>query len=159
MKFVIKIFTVLGTVLMMSGCASYVEPPSSPQTATIQGSVQSKSLVTWNSTDITSIDGKSLGMKWSQSSKFNISPGKHKIIVNASFNRGFGSGGPYYALIQIPFIAKPGTHYIAKSSPKGIKIRAWIENMINNKRISVIRSQNYQVAPRESMSVVTIVKK
>lgn len=154
MQFIVKVFIMAIATISLGGCATYVEPSSSQGVATIQGSSHRESLMSWDVTDITFIDDKSLGYRWSESSKFNILPGEHEITVNAAFNRGLCCGGPYYAIIQIPFVAKPNTHYMVNSSPRGTEIRSWVEDTKNCQRVSIIKSKPYQIAPKESAPII-----
>lgn len=145
MKSIIKVFT-FSCIVLLAGCATYVEPPFGPHVSTIAGSMNRKTVYTWNSAEVLEIDGKTLGMKMSISSKFNILPGRHWIRVHAEFNNGFGYL-PKESDFRIRFLVKPDINYVARSSASSKKIEAWVENSVTKEKVSDVKSADFHAAP------------
>ncbi len=145
----------VGTLILMAfsitACMKNYSTPrkslSGPALATIAGTITKEYFMVTSLTEITSIDGRRVSNVFGKTKSIQtLKPGKHKLIVDAAFTRGFASA-PMYALIQLPVRVKSGRHYKLKSKLVGKKIYAWLANK-HGKRVSPMRAGVYHIVPK-----------
>lgn len=144
-----RVLLITTLLLSLTGCASindYHEPQAGAA-ATVSGSSTRNGLFDWNSTTVTAIDNKNVGMVWSESSKIKVTPGTHRFTVYTQFNQTFGGGGPFNGFVDVSATVRPNQYYRFVTKVDGASIKAWAVDA-NGRVSSSIGSNHYEVAPR-----------
>ena len=81
--------------------------------ATITGSGVKTGLVNWEQYVVLAIDGDEISYFFHDPLTYEvpISPGKHSVLVRAAFNRTWGGGGPYEAIVAVEAALSESGHY------------------------------------------------
>lgn len=125
--------TILGLICLvaLASCMSprnaYVQPTPQQPGATISNYWNREGTFTavWTGVDLTLVD--KLPVVMSQDSA-RVAPGDHLLQVSARFNLGFGSGGPFTTMAEVPATLKDGQRYTVKGKPDGLKLQLWVES-------------------------------
>lgn len=125
---------------------NYRRPTRNAETATIEGTLIKEYFMITNLTEVEAIDGRHHSSVYKFRPLQTITPGKHTIIIDAAFTRGFASG-PVFAWIELPIEIKKNGHYYVKSRIRRGRIYAWIENA-KGRRVTEERASVYHLAPK-----------
>lgn len=157
-----RLFAVLLCFILLQACTttenSYVDPagPASSM-ATLKGTMNSESLVVFTAFSVQAIDERNIPFsRRGTSYKFNLTPGKHKILVDGSFNTGWGSDCPCEARLVVSADFKAGSAYRLNGKVKDNRILAWIEEVTTSKRVSAVAEEPYVRSPRDTVYPVFI---
>lgn len=138
----------------LAGCAntgnSYHIPQNAVQYATIRGCSDMK-LTAAKHINVSQVDGRDIGLVWSENSKIKLTPGTHIINAYAEFSKGL-LGGAVSDTFTLKFVAQAGQDYIVQGELRGNQIYAWITN---NKGYPVTAKQSKETLPAGS-SIVSV---
>src|SRR4051794_4292083 len=116
----ISLFLAVATFIL-TGCATSsintYNPPDAPNSALVKGSWNRESAFVWRGFTVISVDDKFVSKNfWTgePDSELKVQSGDRRIVVQAHFNQGWSSKGPYEALVSLRGNLKPGASYQIK---------------------------------------------
>ena len=154
--------TILLTALLIYGCstANTYKTPDIPKNlqATIVGKSVTAGLFDWEQYTVESIDGLTISYFFTggTSHRIPVSPGEHKLVVYAQYNRSLGGPCPCEAFLQVPVNVESGVSYQVNGKVEGNQIQVWLEDAETSEKISQIFESNIMRSPRTTMIPIII---
>ena len=147
-------------MLHLSGCASnpYHEP-SGAAVASLHEFHTSEGLLTWANYRVAGVDGKWIAPPfWTSPGRATVKlePGKHRLVIHAVHNRGWGDG-PYEAFLPIGVTVEPGTTYDLHGELHENNVRVWIEK--DHAVVTLVSEAGYRSRPQAPIVVPVVVPK
>lgn len=126
-------------ILILSGCSTFGvgihEVTASYDVAIVKGSFNRESAFTWMSFSLYSINGEKVPYGFfSAPPPVKLVPGKHSLVVLASFNNGIGA--PSEAKVSLLVDLKGGTTYQISGTVSGNHVEAWLDNAATKEKSS-----------------------
>jgi hypothetical protein len=147
-------------LLSVSCGTSYQNPTKDPaKTAVLQSDSTRSGLATWANYVVEVVDERPINYltSWTTASKEIVVPaGKHSLVLAGTFNRGFGTGGPYTGRGDLSMTFRPGLEYKANGKVEGSKVAMWIEESATSKPVSETIRVPYQILPRSTYTPIFI---
>lgn len=119
---------------LLSGCATTVTLDSAPDStlATIVGQIdRTDGIANWRSFVLVSVDGKPVShgvMSDQRDTVVKVGAGPHRLVVQAGFNTGFGSSGPWKAIVLLPVQVDAGKNYRINGAVRDDRYFVWLED-------------------------------
>jgi hypothetical protein len=136
---------------ILTGCASTVTLDSAPDStlATIVGQIdRTDGMANWRSFVLVSVDGKPVThgfMSDQRDTVVKVASGQHRIVVQAGFNTGFGSSGPWEAIVLLPVDVEAGKEYRINGAVRDDLYFVWLEDAQSKAKASAEASAPYGV--------------
>lgn len=133
-------------VLLISGCSttSFVKE-GDPAAASLQNQMAREGAFTWRLFLLRAVDSKPVSypfMNDGRDSEIRIPAGTRRLVVEASFNTGFGGAGPQQALVLLVADVEAGRTYRLFGEPRDNTFVVWLEDPKTKAKLS-----NEGVAP------------
>jgi hypothetical protein len=149
----------MACVLVVCSLSVLGAQPKAPERGVLTGSAREEGWYKWERYRLMALDGTFIrepffvaGVK----AKAKVSPGLHRAVVSAQFERSYSSGGPFEAIIMVPFEAKEGVAYRISGQVSDNKIDVWIEDADSGTRVSEIASGEYRAGSKQNTVPVFI---
>ncbi|WP_193212860.1 hypothetical protein [Luteolibacter marinus] len=91
-----------------------------------------------------------------EGAKVVLRPGRHRIVVQGSFQRGFTKPGPYVGRAEVDCNFEAGRVYRAYGTVEGSDLKLWIEDMGSGRRVSKIATASYHLQPSTAPMYIPI---
>ncbi len=149
------IFLVILSAIVLHGCTTingYEDPEGNKATlATLKGTMKSEGLAHFTAVSVQAIDEKNIPfMRRGTAFSFKLSPGTHKILVDGSFNNGWGPDCPCEARLVVNANFQAGRSYRLRGRVKDNRMLAWVEDEATGKRVSGVAEEPYVRSPRDT---------
>ncbi len=146
---------VVGIILLaivLQGCTTineYSEPKSAAaQVALLKGKSDRQGLATWSYFVVEAIDEQPISFfKTGTGFDFKLTPGKHKILMKAGFNRGWGDLCPCESRLVVTGSFSAGNTYRLNGKVVDNRIKAWVENADTGAIVSNTDEEAYVSTP------------
>lgn len=152
-----KLLSVL--CLVLSGCATtVVNLHSAPDTeiATITGAIDREGQWDWRTYTLISVDGVRIKhgfMADERDTLVKVAPGKHRILVEAAFNTGFRSAGPWHVYVELEAEVAGDRMYRVNGEIREHKYHVWLEGLEDGSKASPEVSAPYTIRHVNTMYV------
>lgn len=129
-------------VFLLGGCASTVTlgPAQNGGHAIILGQIdRSRGALSWRSYSLLTVDNepvKHAPLSDRYDTVVHLSPGNHRLVVQAAFNGGYGSGGPWDAIVLLKASVEAGRTYRLNGDVRDNLYVVWLEDSLSNAKVS-----------------------
>ncbi len=151
---------VVPLLVWLTGCTTTVsiDVPPGEQPATVVGQLdRTQGLTHWRSFALLSVNDQPVSygiMSERRNTEVQVPAGIHSFVVEASFNTGFLSDGPWEAIVRIEAPVEAGRRYRVNGTVRGTEFYVWLEDQATGQRAGSEFSRRYvrRPGPRASYS-------
>jgi len=138
--------------VVLAGCAATttIEPADNSDLsdrALVNGQMdRDASYASWRSYSLVLVDDQPVRRGFMSSphdSSASLPEGPHRFVVEASFNTGFGSGGPWGAIVPLRATVKAGQTYRINGIVRDNLFVVWLEDVATGAKVSEESSAAY----------------
>ena len=141
-------------LVLLSGCASAhrYDQPSGSDIAHLVGKSVREGAFDWEALSVSAVDDRYIRDSFfgNASHRATLTPGPHRVVVRASFNRQLSGAGPFEAYVVVQFDPRPGIQYRLAGEVRDNLYIVWIEDLLSGERVSEVASSSYQSQARIS---------